>query len=199
VAGCSVRGSSNMKGIAYTSPVAEPPNAPVIVAGEHKSGRVVAVGSYRLFSNYGAGLSLRNNRTFAMNIFRWLARGETGKSMPPTQQTTAKPASAKVDNIVPPKIQTDPVAKKPSPIPPTPQSPGRVPARPVAATKTTTQVSAAASPGDQAVIQEIEGLRSEISEMRDIIARLYSDSLGYLQEMKEEVRSMLDYIRTKEG
>ncbi|MHA1244205.1 MAG: hypothetical protein ACTSP7_06475 [Candidatus Heimdallarchaeota archaeon] len=202
VAGCSVRGSSNMKGIAYTSPVAEPPNAPVIVAGEHKSGRVVAVGSYRLFSNYGAGLSLRNNRTFAMNIFRWLARGETGKSMPPTQETTAKskPATAKVDNIVPPKIQADSVAKKPSPIPPAPPSPGRVPAQPVAAAKPATQVSsAAASSGDQLVIQEIEGLRSEISEMRDIIARLYSDSLGYLQEMKEEVRSMLDYIRTKEG
>jgi uncharacterized membrane protein len=33
VAGCSVRGSTNMKGIAYTSPAAEPPNAPVVVAG----------------------------------------------------------------------------------------------------------------------------------------------------------------------
>jgi len=200
VAGCSVRGSSNMRGIAYTSPVAEPPNAPVIVAGEHKKGRVVAVGSYRLFSNYGAGLSLRNNRTFAMNIFRWLARGETGKSMPPTQETTAKPAAAKVANIVPPKIKSDPVSKRSSPIPPAPPSPSSIPAKPVAAaTKPATQISSATSPGDQSVIQEIEGLRSEISEMREIIARLYSDSLGYLQEMKEEVRSMLDYIRTKEG
>jgi uncharacterized membrane protein len=201
VAGCSVRGSSNMNGIAYTSPVAEPPTVPVIVAGEHKAGRVVAVGSYRLFSNYGAGLSLRNNRTFAMNIFRWLARGETGKSMPPTQETTAmsKPATARVDNIVPPKVQADPIAVRPSSIPPPPPSPGSVPAQPVAAAKPIAHASRASSPGDQSVIQEIEGLRSEISEMREIIARLYSDSLGYLQEMKEEVRSMLDYIRTKEG
>jgi hypothetical protein len=204
VAGCSVRGSSNMQGIVFTSPVAEPPNAPVIVAGEHKAGRVVAVGSYRLFSNYGAGLSLRNNRTFALNIFRWLARGETGKSMPPTQQTTPKPAAASADNVVPPKVQADPIAKKPSPIPPAPPSPGSVPAKPVAAAKPEIKAASpravtATSPGDQSVIQEIEGLRSEISEMREIIARLYSDSLGYLQEMKEEVRSMLDYIRTKEG
>lgn len=201
VAGCSVRGSSNMRGIAFTSPVAEPPNAPVIVTGEYKAGRVVAIGSYRLFSNYGAGLSLRNNRTFAMNIFRWLARGDTGKSMPPTQETTPKsaPASSKVNNIVPPKMQADPVAKKPSPIPPAPPSSGSVSAKPVTTVKPAVHVSAAAGSGDQSVIQEIERLRSEISEMREIIARLYSDSLGYLQEMKEEVRSMLDYIRTKEG
>ena len=201
VAGCSVRGSTNMKGIAFTSPVAEPPNAPVIVAGEYKSGRVVAVGSYRLFSNYGAGLSLRNNRTFAMNIFRWLARGETGKSLPPTQATTpmSKPATKKVDAIVPPKVEAKPEIKRSSAIPPAPPSPRRVPAKPAVAARTSTPVSTAAAPSDNAVIQEIERLRSEISEMREIIARLYSDTLGYLQEMKEEVRSMLDYIRTKEG
>ncbi|MHA1213151.1 MAG: Gldg family protein [Candidatus Heimdallarchaeota archaeon] len=54
VAGCSVRSSGNIKGVAYTSPAAEPPNTPVVAGGEYKSGRVVAVGSYRLFSNYGA-------------------------------------------------------------------------------------------------------------------------------------------------
>jgi hypothetical protein len=202
VAGCSVRGSSNMSGIVYTSPVAEPPNAPVIVAGEHKAGRVVAIGSYRLFSNYGAGLSLRNNRTFALNIFRWLAKGDTGKSMAPTKDTTpiSKPATKKVDNIVPPKVETASEIEKSSPIPPAPPTPGSVPVK-----TTSTSVKAAAtasvptSSGNQNVVQEIERLRSEISEMREIIARLYSDSLGYLQEMKEEVRSMLDYIRTKEG
>ncbi|MBK5112521.1 MAG: hypothetical protein KGD59_01555 [Candidatus Heimdallarchaeota archaeon] len=183
VAGCSIRGSSNMKGIAYTSPAAEPPNAPVLVAGEYKQGRVVAVGSYRLFSNYGAGLSLRNNRTFAMNMFRWLGRLETGKA-----PSVAVKKETKIDAIVPPK--TEPVATdmKPSSIPPPPTT--------VAPRASQTQAVVA---NDQNVLQEIERLRSEISEMREIIARLYSDSLGYLQEMKEEVRSMLDYIRTKEG
>ncbi|NHJ31918.1 MAG: hypothetical protein FK732_03560 [Asgard group archaeon] len=185
VAGCSVRGSANMSGIAYTSPAAEPPNAPVLVAGDYKKGRVAAVGSYRLFSNYGAGLSLRNNRTFAMNIFRWLGRLDTGKATAVGVKKEA-PATAKVDAIVPPKSKPVDTPSKPSPIPPPP----------AAVTPRTTQVIA---PGDQSVLQEIERLRSEISEMREIIARLYSDSLGYLQEMKEEVRSMLDYIRTKEG
>lgn len=185
VAGCSVRGSSNMKCIAYTSPAAEPPNAPVLVAGDFKQGRVVAVGSYRLFSNYGAGLSLRNNRTFAMNIFRWLGRLDTGKA-----PSVAVKKETKIGAIVPPK--TEPVATdmKPSSIPPPPTT--------TAAPSSTTQRQPVAA-SDQNVLQEIERLRSEISEMREIIARLYSDSLGYLQEMKEEVRSMLDYIRTKEG
>ncbi len=185
VAGCSVRGSANMGGVAYTSPAAEPPNAPIIVAGDYKQGRVAAVGSYRLFSNYGAGLSLRNNRTFALNIFRWLGHLDTGKA-PSGAIKKEAPATAKVDAIVPPK--TDPVEAplKPTSIPPPPAS-----TAPIA--------KQAVSVGDQSVMQEIERLRSEISEMREIIARLYSDSLGYLQEMKEEVRSMLDYIRTKEG
>ena len=192
VAGCSVRGSSAMKGLAHTSPVAEPPNAPVIVAGEYKGGRVVAVGSYRLFSNYGAGLSLRNNRTFALNVFRWLARKETGK----TPLTTApikkeEPATAKVSSIVPPKSipQTQPtVVPKPTTTPPA-----------TVTTKSSIPPPPQRTASDNSVIQELESLRADISAMRDIIARLYSDSLGYLQEMKEEVRAMLDYIRTKEG
>jgi len=186
VAGCSVRGSTNMKGVAYTSPAAEPPNAPIIVAGDFKQGRVVAVGSYRLFSNYGAGLSLRNNRTFALNIFRWLGRLDTGKAPSGAAVRKEAPATAKVDSIVPPK--TEPIE--------TPQKPTSIPPPPAAVTP---RVGQTAAIGDQSVLQEIERLRSEISEMREIIARLYSDSLGYLQEMKEEVRSMLDYIRTKEG
>jgi len=193
VAGSSIRGSSNMKGLAYTSPAAEPPNVPIIVAGNFKSGRVVAVGSYRLFSNYGAGLSLRNNKTFAMNIFRWLAGESTGKGAAVAASTQTPPppppTSQQISAVVPPKRKSTEASTKPSPIPPTPIS---------SATRTST--NAATGPvNNQAVIQEIKGLRAEISEMRDIIARLYSDSLGYLQEMKEEVRSMLDYIRTKEG
>ncbi|NHK30163.1 MAG: hypothetical protein FK730_02340 [Asgard group archaeon] len=186
VAGCSVRGSSAMKGLAFTSPVAEPPNAPVIVAGEYKGGRVAAVGSYRLFSNYGAGLSLRNNRTFAMNIFRWLARKDSGKA-PSTTIPVKKEAhaTAKVASVVPPK--STPVAT-PSPL-----------AKTEATTKSSIPPPPPKTKSDQSVIQELESLRADISAMRDIIARLYSDSLGYLQEMKEEVRAMLDYIRTKEG
>ncbi len=193
VAGCSVRGSSNMRGIAKTSPNAEPPNAPVVVTGEHKGGRVVATGSYRLFSNYGAGLSLRNNRTFAMNVFRWLSRSDIGKAPSPAVAVKKEaPATAKVDAIVPPKSKPVETSAKPSPIPPLPTTAAKPRTSSVATQRPTTA-------GDQNVIQEIERLRSEISEMREIIARLYSDSLGYLQEMKEEVRSMLDYIRTKEG
>ena len=194
VAGSSIRGSSNMRGLAYTSPVAEPPNAPIVVAGEHKSGRVAAVGSYRLFSNYGAGLSLRNNKTFAMNIFRWLsgtkideeAAATPAKTLPPPPQA-AKPT---VSAVVPPK-QAESTQKSSIPPPPPPTTSAKP--------QTTSTQASSSMVNDTNVIQEIEGLRAEISEMREIIARLYSDSLGYLQEMKEEVRSMLDYIRTKEG
>ncbi|NHJ40534.1 MAG: hypothetical protein FK731_10925 [Asgard group archaeon] len=193
VAGCSVRGSSAMKGLAHTSPSAEPPNAPVVVAGEFKGGRIVAVGSYRLFSNYGAGLSLRNNRTFALNIFRWLTRKDTGKA--PSAAVPIKkeePATAKVSGIVPPKSTPITPQTQPTTIP-----------KPVTQASVATKSSIPPPPqkvmSDQSVLQELESLRADISAMREIIARLYSDSLGYLQEMKEEVRAMLDYIRTKEG
>jgi hypothetical protein len=186
VAGCSVRGSSSMSGLAHTSPVAEPPNAPVIVAGEFKGGRIAVVGSYRLFSNYGAGLSLRNNRTFALNIFRWLARKDTGKTPITTVPIKKeKPATAKVASVVPPKS--------------TPVAAPQPPAKAAATTKSSIPPPPQKAASDRSVIQELESLRADISAMRDIIARLYSDSLGYLQEMKEEVRAMLDYIRTKEG
>ncbi|MCK5298485.1 MAG: hypothetical protein KAJ76_06240, partial [Candidatus Heimdallarchaeota archaeon] len=110
---------------------------------------------------------------------------DTGKA-----PSVAIKKETKIGAIVPPK--TEPIATdmKPSSIPPPPTT--------TAAPSSTTQSQPIAA-GDQNVLQEIERLRSEISEMREIIARLYSDSLGYLQEMKEEVRSMLDYIRTKEG
>ncbi|HUT81797.1 MAG TPA: DUF4350 domain-containing protein [Candidatus Bathyarchaeia archaeon] len=197
VAGGTVRGSANMKGIAYTSPVAEPPNVPVVVAGEYKSGRIVAVGSYRLFSNYGAGLNLRNNRTFALNIFKWLAHTDTSAESAPSgiSSQTSLPPMQKVTAMVPP--ETRPMQGATSAIPPRP------PTTSTSQQPITTTPIASSQPKpvatDNSVLQEIERLRSDISEMREIIARLYSDSLGYLQEMKEEVRSMLDYIRTKEG
>ncbi|MFW9923551.1 MAG: hypothetical protein ACFFDW_09740 [Candidatus Thorarchaeota archaeon] len=205
VAGCSIRGSTNMKGIAYTSPTAEPPNVPVIIAGEHKAGKVVAVGSYRLFSNYGAGLSLRNNKTLALNIFRWLigkatATGGVTTSVPPipTQipppppQKTTTTTPSRIEGVIPQKpTQVSGQTTQSSPIPPPPPTTVSKPQ--------TVNANYPSNVADQSVIQEIERLRGEISEMRDIIARLYSDSLGYLQEMKEEVRAMLDYIRTKEG
>ncbi|MBN1328896.1 MAG: hypothetical protein JXA54_05425 [Candidatus Heimdallarchaeota archaeon] len=196
VAGCTVRGSANMKGIAYTSPSAEPPNVPVVIAGECKSGRIVAVGSYRLFSNYGAGLNLRNNRTFALNIFKWLARVDTGvESATGIAAKTSLPPPQRVTSMVPP--QTHPEQSISSALPPrSPTTSTGV--QPITTTPTiTSQPKPLAT--DNSVLLEVERLRSDISEMREIIARLYSDSLGYLQEMKEEVRSMLDYIRTKEG
>ncbi|NHJ47845.1 MAG: hypothetical protein FK733_08665 [Asgard group archaeon] len=195
VAGCSIRGSSSMTGLAHTSPVAEPPTAPVIVAGEFKGGRVVAIGSYRLFSNYGAGLSLRNNRTLAINIFRWLARKDSTKAgiAAPT-----KKAQKEVASIVPPKSK--PVTTKASSAAPPPPSSADTPKSsiPPPPAKTAAVSTTSATMSDQTVVQEIERLRADISAMRDIIARLYSDTLGYLQEMKEEVRIMSDYIRSKE-
>lgn len=198
IAGCSVRASSNMKSLAYTSPTAEPPNAPVVVAGLYKSGKICVVGSYRLFSNYGAGLSLRNNKTFALNIFRWFAGKDTAGA-PVTEKTPAPRAQQEVKSFSPPKAQQDTQAQPPRPssIPPPP--PSETTSKPITTTTATTKVPTSSSGNNQNVMQEIEALRGEISEMREIIARLYSDSLGYLQEMKEEVRTMLDYIRTKEG
>ena len=90
----------------------EPPNAPVVVAGEHKGGRVVATGSYRLFSNYGAGLSLRNNRTFAMNVFRWLSRSDTGKA--PSPAVAVKKEDKLVEKGKKPKKAKKPQAKRKS-------------------------------------------------------------------------------------
>lgn len=200
VAGCSIRGSANMKGVAYTSPTADPPNVPVVVAGEYKSGKVVAVGSYRLFSNYGAGLSLRNNKTLALNILRWLngkeTVGQVATARTPSITESAPQKSTPVQSYVPPKPETRPIIQPPPTTstytPPPPQATAMKSPITSNVSSTTTHAS------DHTIMQEIDRLREEISEMREIIARLYSDSLGYLQEMKEEVRSMLDYIRSKE-
>ncbi|MBD3191362.1 MAG: hypothetical protein GF308_12000 [Candidatus Heimdallarchaeota archaeon] len=218
VAGCSVRGSSNVLPLALTSASAEPPNSPVVIAGEIKKGRIVVVGSYRLFSNYGAGISLRNNRRLAMNIFRWLARKEvptpgSAAEAPPKVEERAIEEAIKTKTEAPPTTESipSPTASSVSQATPEPSSTPEekeektVTAEP-APPSTTRASTSAAQPSSSSIAAldrkfsgELESLRAEISEMREIIARLYTDSLGYLQEMSEEVRSMLDYLRAKEG
>jgi uncharacterized membrane protein len=227
VAGCSVRGSSKMQSLALTSNKAEPPSGPVVVAGEHKNGRVVAIGSYRLFSNYGAGLSLRDNKQFAMNIFKWLGKQKisAASAASTTQKDDSKSttiirgsASTKTTST-PPKSSTTTVKSAPSKPTTTPpkRQPSQVPSTKPSSIETKKHTTIKEKPRTASTSQPvrttpnkattsstnteqaIESLRAEMAEMRDIIARLYSDSLAYLQEMKEEVHTMLDYIRSKEG
>jgi hypothetical protein len=69
---CSLRLTGEAKPLATTSEMAEPPKATIVAVTEEGKGRVMCVGSYEVFRR-GGGLKHKNNKTFAVNTFRWLA------------------------------------------------------------------------------------------------------------------------------
>jgi hypothetical protein len=69
---CSLRLTGEAMPLALTSEMAEPPKAPIVAITEEGKGRVMCVGSYEVFRR-GGGLKHKNNKTFAVNSFRWLA------------------------------------------------------------------------------------------------------------------------------
>ncbi len=72
IAGCSLETSKNAKGVAFSDMAAIPPNSPVIACTEHGSGKIVVIGSYRIFSDYSIGLNTEDNQKLALNTINWL-------------------------------------------------------------------------------------------------------------------------------
>ena len=70
--GCTLKVSGKAVEIAKTSEMAEPAQQPIVAIVEHRKGRVVCAGSYEIFRT-GGGFDNEGNKTFALNIFRWLA------------------------------------------------------------------------------------------------------------------------------
>ncbi len=63
--------------IVKSDPTAEPENAPLVAiwdGGGNKKGRLAVTGSYRMFSDYGAGINKYQNAQLALNICEWLAK-----------------------------------------------------------------------------------------------------------------------------
>ncbi|MFQ6125830.1 MAG: hypothetical protein ACE5R6_14675 [Candidatus Heimdallarchaeota archaeon] len=74
VAGCSLKIRRKANPVVVSDQDANPENAPLIAAwegGRNKTGRVVVVGSYRLFSDWG--IKKFQNAQLALNICEWLA------------------------------------------------------------------------------------------------------------------------------
>jgi hypothetical protein len=78
--GCTLKISGKAVEIAKTSEMAEPAQQPIIAIAEHHKGRVVCAGSYEIFRT-GGGFDNKSNKTFALNVFRWLA-GEARYASP---------------------------------------------------------------------------------------------------------------------
>jgi hypothetical protein len=70
--GCTLKVSGKAIEIAKTSEMAEPAHQPIVAIIEHRKGRVVCAGSYEIFRT-GGGFDNESNKTFALNVFRWLA------------------------------------------------------------------------------------------------------------------------------
>jgi hypothetical protein len=93
--GCTLKVLGKATEIAKTSEMAEPAQQPIIAIVEHRKGRVVCAGSYEIFRT-GGGFDNEGNKTFALNVFRWLtgevryaspskiAKGEKGTAMDTT-------------------------------------------------------------------------------------------------------------------
>lgn len=78
VAGCSLRSGKKAQPVVTSDTDADPENAPLIAiwdGGKSKKGRVAVSGSYRMFSDYGAGINKLENTQLALNICEWLAKG----------------------------------------------------------------------------------------------------------------------------
>ena len=70
--GCSLNVSGSAVAVASSSEMADPANQPVIAVAEYGKGRVVCAGSYEIFRK-GGGLKHAGNKTFAINVLRWLS------------------------------------------------------------------------------------------------------------------------------
>lgn len=74
VAGCSLKTGRKANPVVVSGQEANPKNAPLIAAwegGQGMKGRIVVVGSYRLFSDYG--IKKYQNSQLTLNICEWLA------------------------------------------------------------------------------------------------------------------------------
>ncbi|MFX0207443.1 MAG: hypothetical protein ACFFDT_15750, partial [Candidatus Hodarchaeota archaeon] len=75
VAGCSLKIGKKAIPLVRSDADANPSNSPLIAiweGGKDKNGHVAVSGSYRMFSDYGAGIKKFENEQFTLNIFEWL-------------------------------------------------------------------------------------------------------------------------------
>jgi len=75
VAGCSLKIGKKAIPLIRSDADANPSNSPLIAiweGGKDKKGHVAVSGSYRMFSDYGAGIKKFDNEQFTLNTFEWL-------------------------------------------------------------------------------------------------------------------------------
>lgn len=75
VAGCSLKIGKKAIPLIRSDADANPSNSPLIAiweGGKDKMGHVAVSGSYRMFSDYGAGIKKFDNLQFTLNICEWL-------------------------------------------------------------------------------------------------------------------------------
>lgn len=73
VSGCSLNIGVDVIELARTENTSDPPSATVMALARYGKGKVFVSGSYLMFSDRKIGISLRDNRIFAQNLFKWLA------------------------------------------------------------------------------------------------------------------------------
>ena len=119
IAGCSLRLGQKAQSVVISEPTADPENAPLVAiwdGGRNKKGRIAVTGSYRMFSDYGAGINKYQNAQFALNICEWLAKSTKPRIDMIEQETepeiktirTTKPIIATMQTTEP--IDTSPIS-----------------------------------------------------------------------------------------
>ncbi|MHA1685862.1 MAG: hypothetical protein ACTSYD_05550 [Candidatus Heimdallarchaeaceae archaeon] len=73
VSGCSLNIGPEVIELARTESTSDPPSATIMAVTTYGLGKIFVCGSYLMFSDRRIGISLRDNRTLAQNLFTWLA------------------------------------------------------------------------------------------------------------------------------
>lgn len=114
VAGCSLKTGRKANPVVISGQDANPENAPLIAAwegGRDKKGRIVVVGSYRLFSDYG--IKKYQNSQLSLNICEWLADIRKPSSEEVTQEEPISPPSKQKVSKEPEKPILEEIPMKP--------------------------------------------------------------------------------------
>ncbi|UJG44671.1 MAG: hypothetical protein K9W46_05695 [Candidatus Heimdallarchaeum endolithica] len=99
--GCSLHINNEVTELARTRNTSDPPSATIMALSQYGDGWVFVCGSYTVFSNKKSGITNRDNRQFARNLFQWAEK-----------QITEKPSKKEIEIKIEPKKEEVSVSKK---------------------------------------------------------------------------------------
>ena len=99
--GCSLHINNEVIELARTKNTSDPPSSTIMALSQYGEGWVFVCGSYTIFSNKKSGITNRDNRQLARNLFKWAEK-----------QITEKPSKKEIDIKIKPKKEEVSVSTK---------------------------------------------------------------------------------------